>query len=139
LFVLSHFKALHLQLIISLFIYFHPLQTTLTSYAPIQLYHMGADEFKWTKIDVKMSTFLQFLLHLSMCCHFNGMRIMESCDYRIICILKNLNESNEIPISKFGLNKRFLTISFNDTTFIKRPLNLHDTIYFILILKIVIG
>jgi hypothetical protein len=37
-----------------------------------------------------MSTFLQFLLHLSMWCHFNGMWIMESCAYWIIWILKNL-------------------------------------------------
>jgi hypothetical protein len=29
------------------------------------------------KIDVKMSNFLLFLLHLSMWCHFNGMWIME--------------------------------------------------------------
>ncbi len=51
---------------------------------------MGADELKQAKIDVKMSTFLQFLLHLSMWCHFNGMWIMESCAYWIIWILKNL-------------------------------------------------
>jgi len=35
--------------------------------------HQGVDELKQTKIDLKMSTFLQFLLHLSMWCHFNGM------------------------------------------------------------------
>jgi hypothetical protein len=35
--------------------------------------HQGADEFKQTKIDIKMLIFLQFLLHLSMWCHFNGM------------------------------------------------------------------
>jgi hypothetical protein len=29
---------------------------------------MGADELKQSKIDVKMSTFLQFLLHLSIWC-----------------------------------------------------------------------
>jgi hypothetical protein len=33
----------------------------------------GVDEFKKAKIDVKTSTFLQFLLYLSMWCHFNGM------------------------------------------------------------------
>jgi hypothetical protein len=48
----------------------------------------GADEFKWAKIDVKMSTFMQLLLHLSMWCHFNGMWIMESCAYWILWILK---------------------------------------------------
>jgi hypothetical protein len=44
---------------------------------------MGAnvDELKRAKIDVKMSTFLQFLLDLSMWCHFNGMSIMEICAY----------------------------------------------------------
>jgi hypothetical protein len=51
---------------------------------------MGANEPKQTKIDVKTSTFLQFLLHLSMWCHFNGMWIMKSCAYWIIWILKNL-------------------------------------------------
>jgi hypothetical protein len=35
--------------------------------------HMGADEFKRAKNDVKASNFLQFLLHLPMWCHFNGM------------------------------------------------------------------
>jgi hypothetical protein len=33
----------------------------------------GVDELKQAKIDVKTSTFLQFLLLLSMWCHFNGM------------------------------------------------------------------
>ncbi len=33
----------------------------------------GADEFKQAKIDFKTLIFLQFLLHLSMWCHFNGM------------------------------------------------------------------
>jgi hypothetical protein len=33
----------------------------------------GVDELKRAKIDVKISNFLQFLLHLSMWCHFNGM------------------------------------------------------------------
>jgi len=33
----------------------------------------GANELKQAKIDVKTSTFLQFLLHLPMWCHFNGM------------------------------------------------------------------
>jgi len=35
--------------------------------------HQGVDELKRTKIDVKTLTFQQFLLHLSMWCHFNGM------------------------------------------------------------------
>jgi hypothetical protein len=43
--------------------------------------NLGVDEFKPTKIDVKTSTFLQFLLHLFIWCHFNGMGIMESCAY----------------------------------------------------------
>ncbi len=77
----------------------------------------GADEFKWAKIDVKTSTFLQFFLHLSMWCHFNGMWIMENCAYWII-----YNVSNKIPISEFGLNKRCLTTSFNDIIFVKGPL-----------------
>jgi hypothetical protein len=47
----------------------------------------GVVELKWTKIDVKMSTFMQFLLNSSMWCHFNGMWIMESCPYWIIWIL----------------------------------------------------
>jgi hypothetical protein len=51
---------------------------------------MGGEELKQTKIDVKTSTFLQFLLHLSMQCHFNGMWIMENRAYWIIWILKNL-------------------------------------------------
>jgi hypothetical protein len=34
---------------------------------------MGVDELKQAKIDVKMLTFLQFLLDLFMWCHFNGM------------------------------------------------------------------
>jgi len=33
----------------------------------------GVDEFKQVKIDVLTSNFLQFLLHLFMWCHFNGM------------------------------------------------------------------
>jgi hypothetical protein len=37
-------------------------------------------------------------------------------------IEKSKNESNKIPISKFGLNKRCLTFSFNDTIFIKGSL-----------------
>jgi hypothetical protein len=49
---------------------------------------MSVDEIKRAKIDVKTSTFLQFLWHLSMWCHFNGMWIMESCAYWIIWILK---------------------------------------------------
>jgi hypothetical protein len=48
----------------------------------------GANKFKWTNIDVKMSTFLQFLLHLSMWCHFNGMGIIKSRAYWVIWILK---------------------------------------------------
>jgi len=47
---------------------------------------MGAYEFKQAKIDVKMTNFLQFLLHLFMWCHFNGMWIMESCALKIIWI-----------------------------------------------------
>jgi hypothetical protein len=39
--------------------------------------YKGVDELKQAKIDVKMSVFLQFLLHLFMWCHFNGMWIME--------------------------------------------------------------
>ncbi len=37
------------------------------------LFVLGVDEFKRPKIDVKTLSFLQFLLHLSMWCHFNGM------------------------------------------------------------------
>jgi energy-converting hydrogenase Eha subunit H len=33
----------------------------------------GVNEFKQVKIDVFTSTFLHFLLHLSMWWHFNGM------------------------------------------------------------------
>jgi hypothetical protein len=50
----------------------------------------GADELKWTKINVKTFYFLQFLLHLSMWCHSHGMWIMESCAYWIIWILKKI-------------------------------------------------
>jgi hypothetical protein len=35
--------------------------------------HMGANEFKRAKNDVKALTFLQFLLHLPVWRHFNGM------------------------------------------------------------------
>jgi len=34
---------------------------------------IGVDELKQVKVNVKMSIFLQFLLHLFMWCHFNGM------------------------------------------------------------------
>jgi hypothetical protein len=54
---------------------------------------MGADEFKWAKIDAKTSTFLQFLLHLSMWCHFNGMWIMKSCAYWKIYNESSKNQS----------------------------------------------
>jgi hypothetical protein len=37
------------------------------------LFVLGVDELKQAKIDVKMLFFLQFLLHLSMWCHFNDM------------------------------------------------------------------
>jgi hypothetical protein len=82
----------------------------------------GVNELKWTKIDVKTSTFLQFSLYLFMCCHFIGMWIMEKCAYWTIWILKNLKWVKKFPISKFGLNKGHLTISFNHTTFIEGPL-----------------
>jgi hypothetical protein len=49
-----------------------------------------ANELKQAKVGVKTSTFVQFLLHLSMWCHFNVTWIMESCAYWIIGILKNL-------------------------------------------------
>jgi hypothetical protein len=62
----------------------------LLNFGSSKIHWKGVDEFKWAKIDVKTSTFLQFLLHLSMWCHFNGMLIMESCAYWIILILKNL-------------------------------------------------
>ncbi len=82
--------------------------------------NLGADELKRAKIDVKMSIFLQFLLYLSMWCHFSSMWIIESCAYWIIWILNNQKWIfKQISISKFDLNKRCLTISFNDTTFIK--------------------
>jgi hypothetical protein len=42
---------------------------------------MGVDEYKQAKIFINMLTFLQFLLHIPMWCHFNGMLIMESCVY----------------------------------------------------------
>jgi hypothetical protein len=50
----------------------------------------GLDEYKWAKILVNMLTFLQFLLHISIQCQFNGMLIMESYAYSLIRILKNL-------------------------------------------------
>jgi hypothetical protein len=52
--------------------------------------YKGVNEFKQAKFDVKMSIFLQLLLHLFMWCHFNGMWIMESYVYWIIWILKYL-------------------------------------------------
>jgi len=52
--------------------------------------NMGKYEFKRAKIDVKTSIVLQFLLRLSMWCHFNGMWIMEGCAYQMIWTLKNL-------------------------------------------------
>jgi len=70
----------------------------------------------------QMSTFLQFLLHLSIWCHFNGMWIMENCDYWIIGILKKLKWIKKNSISKFGLNKGCLITSFNNINFIKGPL-----------------
>jgi hypothetical protein len=59
---------------------------------------VGANEFKQAKIDVKTSTFLQFLLHLFMWCHFNGMWIMKSCAYQTIWILNNLKWVKKIII-----------------------------------------
>jgi hypothetical protein len=48
--------------------------TSSTLFISKKKYHcLGADELKQAKIDVKMLTFLQFLLYLSMWCHFNGM------------------------------------------------------------------
>jgi hypothetical protein len=47
----------------------------------------GEDELKRAKILFKMPTFLQFLLDIIMWCHFNGMLIMESYAYWIICTL----------------------------------------------------
>jgi hypothetical protein len=94
---------------------------------------MGAnvDELKRAKIDVKMSTFLQFLLDLSMWCHFNGMSIMEICAYWIIGILKKIKQIKKLT-SKFGLNKGCLTTSFNNIIFIKGLFSFQNTIYFIL-------
>jgi hypothetical protein len=64
---------------------------------------------------------LQFLLHLPVWRHFNGMWFMGSCVYWIIWILKFLIEPKNLWMSKFGLNKRFLTYSFNNITFTKAP------------------
>jgi hypothetical protein len=95
-------------------------------------HHLGVDELKQAKIDVTMLTFLQFLLYLSMWCHFNGMWIMESCVHWIIWILKNLKWIKENSNIKVWFEKGCLTTSFNDITFIKGPFNFHNTIYFIL-------
>jgi hypothetical protein len=71
---------------------------------------------------VNISTFLQFLLHISMWCHFNGMSIMESCAYSLIWIWRNVKCVKKLPISRFGWNKWYLIAPFNDTTFTKGPL-----------------
>jgi len=77
--------------------------------------YLGADELKRAKIDVKMSTFLQFMLHLSMWCHFNGMGIMKSCTYGRIWILKKIKwvKINSffsiLCLSKFKVFKKFMS------------------------------
>jgi hypothetical protein len=76
----------------------------------LKLHWKGVDEFKWAKIDVKTSTFLQFLLHLSMWCHLNDIWIMESCAYWIIWILKNLKWIKQ----NFNIKVWFVKILFNN-------------------------
>jgi hypothetical protein len=39
---------------------------------------MDVDEYKLAKTFVKTSIFLQFLIHIPMWCHFNGMLMMEN-------------------------------------------------------------
>ncbi len=82
----------------------------------------GVDEYKRAIIFINTSTFLQFLLHISMWCHFNGMLIMESCAYSLIWIWRNVKCVKKLPISRFGWNKWYLIAPFNDTTFTKGPL-----------------
>jgi hypothetical protein len=53
-------------------LYVYELKVQLWSKALRKFLILGVDEFKRTKIDVKTLVFLQFLLHLSMWCHFNG-------------------------------------------------------------------
>jgi hypothetical protein len=67
-----------------------------SSWSHVCYAHGGVDELKGAKIDVKTSIFLQFLLHLSMWCHFNGMWIMESYAYQII-----------LGLEKYKMNKKF--------------------------------
>jgi len=76
----------------------------------LKIHWKGADDFKWAKLDVKMSIFLQFLLHLSMWCHFNGIWIMESYAYWIIWILKNLKWIKQ----NFNIKVWFVKILFNN-------------------------
>jgi hypothetical protein len=58
----------------------------------LNLYKLWTNGCKWVqqaKIDVKTSTFMQLLLHLSMWCHFNGK----------LCLLNNMD------IEIFEMNK----------------------------------
>jgi len=75
-------------------LYVYELKVQLWSKAHRMFLILGVDELKQAKIDVKTSTFLQFLLYLFMWCHFNGMWIMENCVYWI-----------NMDIEKFKMNQ----------------------------------
>jgi hypothetical protein len=64
---------------------------------------MGADEYKQAKILLNMSTFLQFLLHISLC---DGMLIMGICAYSLIWIFRNLKCVKKSSNIKVWLEER---------------------------------
>jgi hypothetical protein len=101
--------------------------------------NLGADEFQWAKIDVKMSTFLEFLFHLSMWCHYNSMWIMESCAYWIMWTLKNLKWIKQNSNIKVWFEYKTFNNFIQWHHFHKGPINFHNTIYFILNIFIIIG
>jgi hypothetical protein len=92
-----------------------------------------------SKILVNTSTFVQFLLHIFMWCHFNGMLIMESCAYSLIWILINLKCVKKSSTINFWLKQRMFNSYIQWYYFHKGHLSFCNTIFLMLNFFVVIG
>jgi hypothetical protein len=99
---------------------------------------VGAIELKQAKINVKRSTFLQLLLHLSIWCHFSGMWFRKSCAYWIIWVLKYPNSIIKCYNFMFWFEWRTFDNFIEQHYFHKGPFNFHNTILFTLNFFVVI-
>ncbi len=90
----------------------------------------GVDECEWANILVNISTFLQFLLHVSMWCHFNGMLIMESCVHSLIWILRTLKWVKKSSNIEVWLEQMMFNNFIRCYYFHKGPFSFHNRIFF---------